>query len=66
MKVELINQTNYADIFGVYDASGKPVGTVERRLAGRDVGTYAYSLSAAYTRRDILRVFRDAMKGVRA
>jgi len=61
MKIELINQTNYANIYGVYEKSGKPIGTVEVRLAGRDVGTYCYSLSGKYTKRDI-RKFYNACK----
>ena len=60
MTVEMINMTDYANIYGIYDDSGKPVGTVEQRLAGRDVGTYAYTLSAKYTRRDIKRIFAQS------
>lgn len=59
MTVELINQTHYANIYGVYDASGKPIGTVERRIAGRDVGTYCYSLSGKYTKRDIRKIYNE-------
>jgi len=54
--------TEYANIYGVYESSGKPVGTVEVRLAGRDVGTYFYSLSGKYTRRDIRKFYREACK----
>ena len=57
MKVELINQTNYANIYGIYETSGKPIGTVEVRLAGRDVGTYCYSLCGKYNKRDIRRFY---------
>lgn len=57
MKVELINQTNYANIYGIYETSGKPIGTVEVRLAGRDVGTYFYSLVGKYNKRDIRRFY---------
>jgi hypothetical protein len=57
MKVELINQTNYANIYGIYEKSGKLIGTVEVRLAGRDVGTYCYSLCGKYNKRDIRRFY---------
>lgn len=62
MTVERINCTDYANIYGVYDSTGKPVGTVEVRLAGRDVGTYCYSLTGKYTKRDIRKFYRDAIK----
>lgn len=57
MKVELINQTNYANIYGIYETNGKPIGTVEVILAGRDVGTYCYSLVGKYNKRDIRRFY---------
>lgn len=59
MTVELINRTDYANIYGVYNGDGKPIGTVEQRLAGRDVGTYFYSLSGKYTKRDIRKFFKE-------
>lgn len=60
MTKELINQTNYANIWGLYDDSGKPIGSMEVRLAGRDVGTYYYSLVVKYNKRDIRRMFKEA------
>lgn len=59
MNVELINRTHYANIYGIYDADGKPVGTVEVRLAGRDVDTYCYSLCGKYTKKDIRRFYNE-------
>ena len=59
MKVELINAPDYANIYGIYDKTGKPIGTVETRLAGRDIGTYAYTLSGRYTKRDIMRFYKE-------
>ena len=60
MTKELINRTDYANIYGLYDESGKPIGTMEQRLAGRDVGTHYYSLSRKYNKRDIRRLFKEA------
>lgn len=57
MTVERINATDYANIYGVYEDSGKPIGTAEVRIAGRDVGIYFYTLSGKYTRKDIERIF---------
>ena len=60
MTVELINQTTWANIYGVYDKAGKPIGTVEAVLAGREAGSYfAYTLSGRYTKRDIMRFYRE-------
>lgn len=59
MTKEIINQTNYADIYGIYEDSGKAIGTVEVRLAGRDVGTHCYSLSGKYSKRDIRRFYNN-------
>lgn len=63
MKVELINRTDYANIYGVYDSTGKLVGTVEVRLAGRDVGTYYDSWCGKYTKRDIRKIFNSFRLG---
>lgn len=59
MTIEKINATNYANIYGIYDKTGKAIGTVEVKLSGRDAGSYAYSLSGKYTRRDIMRMFQE-------
>ena len=59
MIVEKINETNYANIYGVYDETGKAIGTVEVRLAGRDCGTYCYSLSYKYSKRDIRKIYNQ-------
>lgn len=59
MKVEKINETNYANIYGVYDETGKAIGTVEVRLAGRDCGTYCYSLNYKYNKRDIRKIYNQ-------
>lgn len=38
MTVERINCTDYANIYGVYDNDGKPIGTVEVKIAGWEAG----------------------------
>lgn len=62
MKVELINRTNYANIYGVYDETGKPIGTAEIVLAGRNAGTYYYSLTGKHTKNDIRKIFNQYRK----
>lgn len=59
---ELINRTNYANIYGLYDQAGRPIGTKEVKLAGRECGTYYYSLTGRYNKRDIARLFKTAIK----
>lgn len=59
MKIELINQTNSANIYGVYENNLKPVGTVEIKLIGPDCGTHAYSLTGKYSKKDILRFYNE-------
>lgn len=59
MTVELINQTTWANIYGIYDTAGRPIGTVEITLAGRNAGTYAYSLCGKYNKRDIMRFYKE-------
>lgn len=61
---ELINQTHYANIFGLYDENGKPIGTMEVRLAGRDVGSYCYSLTGKYNKRDIRKMFTQVKERI--
>lgn len=62
MTVERINETEYANIYGVYDSAGKPIGTIEVVLAGRNVGTFCYSLVGKYNKRDIRKFYVEAMK----
>lgn len=62
MTKELINRTDYANIYGLYDNNGKPIGTMEMRLAGRDCGTYYYSLCGKYNKKDIRRMFKEAIE----
>ena len=63
MTVELINQTHYANMYGVKDGSWRIVGTVEVRLAGADCGTYFTAWATGYTKRDIRKEFNKYWKG---
>ena len=62
MNIELINQTHTANIYGVYDETGKPIGTIEIKLTGPGAGMHAYTLSGKYTRNDIKRFYRQGVK----
>lgn len=57
--VELINKTNTANIYGIYDKSGAVIGTVEVKLIGPECGAHAYTLTGKYTRRDIMRIYQE-------
>ena len=60
MTVEYLNGTDYARIYGVYDETGKPIGTVEHKIAGREAGkVYCYSLTGKYNKRDIKRFYKE-------
>lgn len=60
--VELINQTHTANIYGVYDKAGRPIGTIEIKLTGLDAGMHVYTLSGKHTRNDIKRIYKEEMK----
>ena len=58
LTVEKLNATTYANIYGVYNEAGQPVGTVELKIAGRDAGKVTcYTLIGKYTRRDIRKAW---------
>ena len=59
MIVKLLNQTNYANIYGLVDENGKTIGTKEVILAGRNAGTY-YGSWSAYTKKQIKKMFQEA------
>lgn len=63
MTVEKINSTDYANIYGVYDSTGKPIGTVEVKVAGWEAGkVFCYSLTGKYNKRDIRRFYNAAIR----
>lgn len=64
MKVELISQTHTANIYGVYEDSLKPIGTVQCTLCGT-CETIAYSLTGKYTRKQILGFYNKTRKDAR-
>ena len=59
MTIKLLNQTNYANIYGLIDENEKTIGTKEVVLAGRNVGTY-YNSWSHYTKRQIKKMFQEA------
>jgi len=62
MTVEKIGATNYANIYGIYDSTGKVIGTAEIVLAGRYTGHYFYTLSGKHTRAQIKKIFYQLHK----
>ena len=59
MKIEQINATQYANIYGIYTDAGKVAGTVEVVIAGREAGkTFFYSWTNQFTRNDIKKAWR--------
>lgn len=63
MKVEQINATDYANIYGIYEDNGKPVGTAEVKIAGWEAGkVYCYSLCGKYSKADIRKIFKGERK----
>lgn len=64
MTIELINQTDYANIYGLYTDAGKPIGTKEVRLAGRDCGTYYYSWGT-FSRAQVKAMFAQTENAAR-
>lgn len=63
MVKEKINSTDYANIYGLYTDAGQVIGTMEVKLAGRNAGTYYYTLSGRYTRKQIQALFKQAREG---
>lgn len=64
MTVEKINSTNYANIYGLYDASGKVIGTMEVTIAGRWAGERNYyTLTGKYSRAQVKQMFRAVLEG---
>jgi hypothetical protein len=58
MTVELINQTNNANIYGIYEKDGSPAGTVENILTGPNCGYHAYTISR-HTRAEIMAAYKE-------
>lgn len=56
MYTELINATDYTNVYGLYDENERLIGTKEITLAGRNVGT-RYSSWCSMTRKEIRAIF---------
>jgi hypothetical protein len=61
MHIELANQTNYANIYVLYDENNKPIGTKEVTLTGRDAGTHYYSLTSK-SRQEVKKLFASCQQ----
>ena len=61
MKIEKINSTNYANIYGLYTDRGTIIGTKEVTIAGRNIGTEYYSLGSM-SRKQIKSLFTQLEK----
>lgn len=61
MTVKLVNMTNTANIYGVYENDNR-IGTIEIKLVGPYCGTYARTCSGRYTNRDIKKFFNAYRK----
>ena len=57
MEIKLIGQSNYANIYGLYD-NGKIIGTKEWVLAGRNAGVYFDSWSSK-SKTEIRKLFKQ-------
>lgn len=63
MTVEKTNATSYANIYGLYDASGKAIGIMEETVAGRWAGERNYyTLTDKYSRAQVKHLFRVVVK----
>lgn len=57
MEIKLMNCTNYANIYGLFE-NGKVIGTKEVRLAGIDCKTY-YDTWSKYSKKEIKKFFKE-------
>ena len=63
MQVERIAETQFSNIYGIYENNGQPIGTAELKIAGREAGKiYFYSLSGRYTRKQIATIYKANRK----
>lgn len=63
MITRYINGSDYANIYGVFDDSGKQIGTVEICIAGINAGKKRFtSWAGKYNGNDIRRFYNSAMK----
>ena len=58
MYIKLINCTNTANIYGLYNDENRIIGTCEMVLAGREAGKSFYASWSHHTNREIKKLFR--------
>ena len=60
MTVKLIKHTHIGSIYCIYDLAGRPIGQVEWKMAGPNVGQYFYSMDSKYKPAKLRKIFRSA------
>lgn len=58
MLVKLVNATNYANIYGLFDGD-RMIGTKQVTVAGVNAGKVQYCTWSKYGLRDIRRMFKE-------
>jgi len=63
MKIERLNGTDYAEMYGIYEDNGTPVGSAEVKIAGWECGKiFVYPLTNRYTVKDLRRIFKEGRR----
>lgn len=62
MTVRLIKHTHIGSIYCIYDPAGRPIGQVEWKMAGPDVGQYFYSFDPKYKPARLRKIYRAAIR----
>lgn len=58
----LVKRTGSAIIYVISDQTGRPVGQVEWKMTGPDVGQHFYSLASGYRPAQLRKIFRSAVQ----
>ena len=57
-----IKRTDTAVLYVIQDQAGRPVGQVEWKMTGPDVGQHFYSLASGYRPAQLRKIFRSAVQ----
>jgi hypothetical protein len=58
MQIKLVGMSNTANIYGVFDETGKRIATIESKLIGPNAGNHLTRFNTKYTRSQIFKAFR--------